>query len=301
MRYGGPTGEDACNARTTWIESTESIVLAVVMLATGIGIGMGAMATAQSNTVYYACVGNSGNVKMVKASETCKKNENRIEWNQRGPQGLAGPAGADGADGADGTDGTEGPQGPIGATGAQGPLGQPGSAGSVGPAGADGVQGPAGPAGNQGVPGPQGAVGPTGAQGEPGIVSLSTLEGTACSIGSQAGTIGITTAASGVVTIQCQASIDIDIRFCRLPIGGGFSFGTCYEIAGFPANDTVTALPMSYTGGPYSITTDTTGTASGFLPSGIPCRTGMEVLRLTWAGGALSRDIEFENLGCGGY
>ena len=71
------------------------LLLAVVMLAMGVALGLGAMAVAQSNTVYHACVNNSsGTIKMVTASGTCASNEMRIVWNQQGPPGVAGPQGA---------------------------------------------------------------------------------------------------------------------------------------------------------------------------------------------------------------
>jgi hypothetical protein len=47
-----------------------------------------------------ACVNNSsGEIKIVDADATCKKNETLLEWNKQGP------AGVDGIDGIDGIDG----------------------------------------------------------------------------------------------------------------------------------------------------------------------------------------------------
>ncbi|HYU73253.1 MAG TPA: hypothetical protein VEL31_11290 [Ktedonobacteraceae bacterium] len=40
-------------------------------------------------TVYYACV-NNGKLKMISATDTCPDNQQRIFWNQAGPQGVIG-------------------------------------------------------------------------------------------------------------------------------------------------------------------------------------------------------------------
>jgi hypothetical protein len=104
------------------------VVLAVVMLAVGVGLGMGTMAVASGDgEVYHACVNpSSGTIKMIANDESCKGQEARISWNERGPQGLPGE---------------RGPEGPQGPQGLQGPQGEPGPAGPAGPTG------PMGPAG----------------------------------------------------------------------------------------------------------------------------------------------------------
>lgn len=91
------------------------VVLAVVMLAAGVGIGTGAMVVAQNNgTVYYACVNNgSGTIKMISETGTCQGSDMRIVWNQQGPQGETGD------------------QGPQGVPGVAGPQGSPGVSGYV--------------------------------------------------------------------------------------------------------------------------------------------------------------------------
>ena len=130
--------------------------LAAVAIA-GLALGAGTIATAGDDTTYYACVNNSsGTIKMVRADGTCATNEQRIVWNQQGPQGLPGPAGPAGVDGAAGPAGAVGPAGPAGA---EGPAGPPGPAGEDGAAGAEGPAGPAGPMGPAGPSGP--AVAPT--------------------------------------------------------------------------------------------------------------------------------------------
>jgi hypothetical protein len=161
------------------------VVLAIAMLVVGIGVGMGAMVTAQSGgTTYYACVNNSsGTIKMVNETTACKKHETRIEWNQQGPQGLPGPKGDPGADGP------PGPQGEPGADGLPGPQGDPGVDGRDGADGADGVDGADGincwDLNENGQPDPatedlngDGVVdvldckGETGAQGSPGLTTI---------------------------------------------------------------------------------------------------------------------------------
>lgn len=102
--------------------------------------------------------------------------EERITWNQVGPQGeqgipgIQGPkgdtgdAGAPGAQGLEGAPGQQGERGETGVAGSQGPAGPAGPAGAdgaAGPPGADGAAGPQGPTGSQGAPGPQGPRGLT--------------------------------------------------------------------------------------------------------------------------------------------
>lgn len=70
----------------------------------------------------YACVNNnSGTVKLVSASQSCHPNENRVNWNVTGPQGLSGPQGPTGDTGATGPAGPAGPIGPVGPAGPSGP------------------------------------------------------------------------------------------------------------------------------------------------------------------------------------
>ena len=63
----------------------------------------------------------------------------------------------------------------------------PASVVPAGAAGAAGATGPAGPAGPSGPVGPMGPAGPVGPAGS-AITSLSALNGTACSVGTAAGT-----------------------------------------------------------------------------------------------------------------
>jgi hypothetical protein len=103
---------------------------------------------------YYACVNNSsGTIHMIAADGTCSTGEQKLNWNNIGPQGPAGLAGA------------TGPAGPIGPVGPVGPKGDIGPAGPIGPAGADGAVGPVGPIGPQGLKGDPGPAGPQGPSG----------------------------------------------------------------------------------------------------------------------------------------
>jgi hypothetical protein len=111
---------------------------------------------AQSGIVY-ACVNpGNGNIRMVAATEACRPNETRIQWN------VVGPAGATGATGPIGPTGATGP---TGQTGAIGPIGPIGPTGATGATGQTGETGPAGPTGSQGLQGIQGIQGPAGAAG----------------------------------------------------------------------------------------------------------------------------------------
>jgi hypothetical protein len=57
------------------------------------------------------------------AGKKCKTNENPLQWNQLGPQGLPGPQGPQGEAGLQGEMGLQGPQGEPGPQGAAGPAG----------------------------------------------------------------------------------------------------------------------------------------------------------------------------------
>ncbi len=80
--------------------------------------------------VFEACVDRERTLRLVTATERCKRNEVRVFWSQTGPQGL---------------------------------QGGPGAPGLQGPPGLQGVQG------EPGVPGLQGLPGLQGVQGDPGV------------------------------------------------------------------------------------------------------------------------------------
>ena len=67
--------------------------------------------------VIRACASNNG-IRIVSATEACKKNEAPITWNVQGPKGETGAAGSQGAQGEQGIQGIQGIQGEPGAPGA---------------------------------------------------------------------------------------------------------------------------------------------------------------------------------------
>jgi hypothetical protein len=99
--------------------------------------------------------GGNGQLRLIDpATDSCRRNETAISWNQTGPQGPEGPQGPTGPAGP------QGPAGPAGPAGPQGPEGPAGPAGPAGPPGPQGETGPQGPAGPQGPPGPEGPPNP---------------------------------------------------------------------------------------------------------------------------------------------
>ncbi len=101
-----------------------------------------------------------GQLRVVEDPANCRNNEQPIQWNERGAQGLPGPAGADGADGADGTDGADGADG-VSPTVKQLDVSDascPGGGAAITDAAGttayvcNGATGPAGPAGADGTP-----------------------------------------------------------------------------------------------------------------------------------------------------
>lgn len=84
------------------------IGLTIITLATGVGIGAGAMAVAHGGdtTQIHACVDNvSGLVRVVGPDDECQTGETPLDWNIQspaGPQGEPGPVGLQGVPGANG-------------------------------------------------------------------------------------------------------------------------------------------------------------------------------------------------------
>ena len=118
----------------------------------------------------------TGDLRVVDASQTCRRGEARLTWNQTGTQG---PAGAQGL---------PGPQGPAGDDGVDG---QDGATGPAGPAGPAGPSGPAGPQGDKGNPGT--------------VASLDALAGAPCRAGTpDEGVVDISWSGD-VGTIRCRA------------------------------------------------------------------------------------------------
>jgi len=124
----------------------------------------------------------------VQAGQKCLTTEQKITWNQtgpQGPQGIAGPQGPIGpkgdkgdSTGVPGPKGDKGDTGPAGAQGLPGAIGPKGDTGSQGPAGGPGPQGDTGPKGDPGVQGPQGNPGPQGVAGISGyeIVTVGSAD-----------------------------------------------------------------------------------------------------------------------------
>jgi hypothetical protein len=131
-----------------------TVLLAVSVCAAAMVAGAPRTASAQipSGNVFYACVALDKDadtarlVRLVAATEACKKNETRIQWSVQGPQGPAGLAGPQGPAGAAGATGSAGPQGAAGLQGLQGLAGLPGISGATGATGAKGDKGDPGTA-----------------------------------------------------------------------------------------------------------------------------------------------------------
>lgn len=144
-----------------------SLLLALLIVAPA----GGAVAVSQAShdgDVIRGCVRKDGHLRLATAKSPCRKNERRISWSVRGPQGEPGP---------------QGPAGPAG------------------PAGADGAPGSQGP---QGPAGPQGERGPKGPKGDPGIVdSLERLSGVACRAGGHDGTVELAYDGSAHAVFTC--------------------------------------------------------------------------------------------------
>jgi hypothetical protein len=120
---------------------------------------------------YAACVASKdGTMRMVGPGTACRSGELKVDWNEKGPQGLPGATGATGAKGETGATGAQGPQGEKGA---QGEKGDPGA---QGPQGAQGETGAQGPRGFTGFTGATGATGPQGPQGPAGFSGYEIVE-----------------------------------------------------------------------------------------------------------------------------
>jgi hypothetical protein len=154
-------------------------VLAALVVAASV-VGGGAFAAGQSLTarhavtatnVLFACVKQEeGQIRMVTNLNSCKKNENAIQWNVVGPQGPQGIPGISVTTAALAVGDANCPTGGIAVTAVSGTTDVcNGARGAQGPQGEQGAQGPQGP---QGVQGPQG---PAGASG--GAATLTSPNG----------------------------------------------------------------------------------------------------------------------------
>jgi hypothetical protein len=209
--------------------------------------------------------------------------EQRITWNQVGPQG---PTGAPGPQGPRGETGVAGPQGAKGDTGATGPKGDSGVTGATGPSGADGATGAQGPTGAQGAKGDAGATGATGPAGPKGVTGatgatgptgpagnlagIDSLAGKPCNMALAApGSLEVTYDLAGHVTILCNIAA-VTLTVTRSGAGGGTVMGsgiTCGSTCShsYPPGTTIT-LNESPDG--TSVFTGWSGACSG---SGTAC------------------------------
>ncbi|MDX6399198.1 MAG: hypothetical protein QOJ43_2606 [Gaiellaceae bacterium] len=101
---------------TVRIAALGLVALAVAVVATA---GLGA---ALDDGVIKACRHKSGYLLVPSPGKACKRSEQALSWNVKGPPGPAGAAGAPGP---------AGPSGPQGEAGPAGPAGQPGQAGAI--------------------------------------------------------------------------------------------------------------------------------------------------------------------------
>jgi hypothetical protein len=72
-------------------------VLTVVTVGVVLAGGVAVAAPASTDAVITGCYdGTNGQLRVVDAATACRRSENRITWNERGPAGEAGPAGPQG-------------------------------------------------------------------------------------------------------------------------------------------------------------------------------------------------------------
>ena len=108
--------------------TVRAVLLSAAALAIAAGGAAAALDAAFADGVVNACRHKSGYLLVPSAGKACKKSEQALSWNVKGPAGPAGPAGAAGPAGPQGPQGDAGPAGPQGP---QGPAGPPGSGGEL--------------------------------------------------------------------------------------------------------------------------------------------------------------------------
>ena len=163
-----------------WMLSGRCLALLATLLVAVAGLGAAvamAKSRASSETIH-ACKGKRlGFVRIVERPAQCRRNEEAISWNVKGPKGDPGQPGPKGDPGAQGEPGASGPPGPPGAEGAAGP------------------------------PGPPGPPGPKGPKGDPGrgLASFDDLQGVSCAANGTQGSISISYDSSATAAIKCVA------------------------------------------------------------------------------------------------
>jgi hypothetical protein len=161
---------------------TAAAVTAGGALALVLGLAISVASIPDASGQIHSCYAKDGTMRIIdSATQSCKRSETELAWNQAGTQGPQGPKGDTGPTGP------QGPKGDTGATGPQGTKGDTGDTGPQGPKGDTGDTGPQGPKGDTGDTGPQGPQGPAGPAGSgAGLTSLEALQGLPCRVG-QAG------------------------------------------------------------------------------------------------------------------
>ena len=151
-----------------------AVALGVIALALTVGGATAGLDVTLDDGVIKACRHKSGILLVPSAGKACKRSEQALSWNVKGPAGPAGAAGRDGIDGRDGA------PGPAGAQGEPGPRGE---------------TGPAGPAGPAGPPGPGGG----------SIEAIEALDGIACTTSSETrGAVSVETEVDGAIVLTCE-------------------------------------------------------------------------------------------------
>jgi Collagen triple helix repeat (20 copies) len=185
--------------------------------------------------------------------QKCKSGETQLDLNQKGPQGPPGPAGPQGTKGDPGNPGARGPTGPGGPAGPAGPKGDTGESGPTGARGADG---------KQGAPGPRGPTGPAGSA----LSSIDDLNGLACTVNGQPGTIQVTTAATTVGSAPVTLA-------CTQTGGGGGGGGETLAPDQFEPNDTRASAYQLDAGGQFPFATIFPAGDEDWYTLQLPCPT----------------------------
>jgi hypothetical protein len=102
------------------LRATFVAAAAVVGLAGGAYAALGAGSAA--GTIRACASTKTGELRLLRTGQSCRRTESAVSWAQRGPMGLPGATGPPGA---------QGPPGPSGAQGSQGPAGSSGSSGAL--------------------------------------------------------------------------------------------------------------------------------------------------------------------------
>ena len=111
--------------------TARAVVLGVVALAVAAGGATAGLKASRADDAITACRHKSGYLLVPSSGKACKKAEQTMTWNVKGPPGPAGAAGAAGPPGPQGERGPAGPAGPTGPAGPPGPAGPGGTLTSI--------------------------------------------------------------------------------------------------------------------------------------------------------------------------